>query len=107
MTKLAQERLTIGVKGMAACEAAIRWTVEYVQERELFGQKLGDMKNTQFSLAQLAAEVSQGRVWVDWGISRFLDGTLSAVEASKITLLVTELHGRVVDHGLQLFGGYG
>lgn len=107
MTKLAQERLTIGVKGLAACEAAIRWTVDYVQERELFGQKLGDMQNTQFNLAQLAAEVSQGRVLVDWGIRRFLAGKLSAVDASKIKLLVTELNGRVVDQCLQYFGGYG
>ena len=107
MTKLAQERLTIGVKGMAACEAAIRWTVDYVQERELFGQKLGDMQNTQFNLAQLAAEVSQGRVLVDWGIRRFMAGKLSAVDASKIKLLVTELNGRVVDQCLQYFGGYG
>ncbi|MDE2596123.1 MAG: acyl-CoA dehydrogenase family protein [Sphingomonadales bacterium] len=107
MTKLAQERLTIGVKGMAACEAAIRWTVDYVQERELFGQKLGDMQNTRFNLAQLAAEVSQGRVLVDWGIRRFLAGKLSAVDASKIKLLITELNGRVVDQCLQYFGGYG
>lgn len=107
MTKLAQERLTIGVKGMAACEAAIRWTVGYVQERELFGQRLGDMQNTRFNLAQLAAEISQGRVLVDWGIRRFLAGKLSAVDASKIKLLVTELNGRVVDQCLQYFGGYG
>ena len=107
MTKLAQERLTIGVKGMAACEAALRWTVEYVKERELFGQKLGDMQNTQFVLAQLAAEITQGRVMVDWGIRRFLDDKLTAVDASKIKLLVTELNGRVVDQCLQFFGGYG
>ena len=107
MTKLAQERLTIGVKGMAACEAALRWTVDYVQERELFGQKLGDMQNTQFNLAQLAAEVSQGRVLVDWGIRRHLAGRLTAIDAAKIKLLVTELNGRVVDQCLQYFGGYG
>jgi len=107
MTKLAQERLSIGVKGLAACEAALRWTVEYVQERDLFGQKLGDMQNTRFSLAQLAAEVSQGRVMVDWGIRRFMDGKLSAIDASKIKLLATELNGRVVDQCLQFFGGYG
>ncbi|WP_197277068.1 acyl-CoA dehydrogenase family protein [Sphingomonas profundi] len=107
MTKLAQERLSIGVKGMAACEAAIRWTVDYVQERDLFGGKLGDMQNTQFALAQLAAEVSQGRILVDWGISRFMAGRLTPTDASKIKLLVTELNGRVVDQCLQFFGGYG
>jgi alkylation response protein AidB-like acyl-CoA dehydrogenase len=107
MTKLAQERLSIGIKGLSASEAALRWTVDYVQERKLFGQMLGDMQNTQFVLAQLCAEVSQGRVLVDWGIRRFLDGKLSAVDASKIKLLVTELNGRVVDQCLQFFGGYG
>jgi alkylation response protein AidB-like acyl-CoA dehydrogenase len=107
MTKLAQERLSIGVKGLAACEAALRWTVDYVQDRRLFGQALGDMQNTRFVLAQLCAEVSQGRVLVDWGIQRFLNGKLSAVDASKIKLLATELNGRVVDQCLQFFGGYG
>lgn len=107
MSKLAQERLSIGVKGISACEAALRWTVEYTQDRELFGGKLSDFQNTQFMLAQLAAEVSQGRVMVDWGIARFMAGRLSAVDASKIKLLITELNGRVVDQCLQFFGGYG
>jgi acyl-CoA dehydrogenase len=107
MTKLAQERLSIGIKGIAASEASLRWTVDYVQERELFGQKLGDMQNTQFVLAQLAAEVSQGRIMVDWGIRRLLAGKLSAVDAAKIKLVITELNGRVVDQCLQFFGGYG
>jgi alkylation response protein AidB-like acyl-CoA dehydrogenase len=107
MTKLAQERLSVGVKGITACEAALGWTVDYVQERSLFGGKLGDMQNTQFVLAQLAAEISQGRIFVDWGIRRFMDGKLSAVDASKIKLTITELNGRVVDQCLQFFGGYG
>ncbi|WP_340317955.1 acyl-CoA dehydrogenase family protein [Rhizorhabdus argentea] len=107
MTKLAQERLSVAVKGMAASEAALRWTVEYVQERELFDQKLADFQNTQFVLAQLAAEVSQGRIMVDWGINRFMKGTLTTVDASKIKLLITELNGRLVDQCLQFFGGYG
>lgn len=107
MTKLAQERLSVGVKGITACEAALRWTVDYVQERKLFGGALGDMQNTQFVLAQLAAEISQGRVLVDWGITRFMTGKLSTVDASKIKLLVTELNGKVVDQCLQFFGGYG
>jgi acyl-CoA dehydrogenase len=107
MTKLAQERLSVAVKGMAACEAALRWTVDYVQERRLFDQSLADFQNTQFVLAQLAAEVTQGRIMVDWGITRFLSGALTTVDASKIKLLITELNGRVVDQCLQFFGGYG
>ena len=107
MTKLARERLCLGIKGITASEAALRWTIDYVKQREMFGQKLADMQNTQFVLAELGAEVSQGRIMVDWGTARFLDGYLSAVDAAKIKLLITELNGRVVDQCLQFFGGYG
>ena len=107
MTKLAQERLCVAVKGMAAAEAALRWTVRYVQEREAFDKTIGDFQNTQFVLAQLAADVTQGRIMVDWGVRQFMAGDFSAVDAAKIKLLITNLNGKVVDECLQFFGGYG
>src|SRR3546814_7615794 len=107
MTKLAQERLCIAIKSIAACEAILSWTVDYTPERKLFGQSVADFQNTQFVLAQLAAEISAGRILVDWGIKHFLDGRLSSVDAAKMKLLMTNLNGTVVDECLQFFGGYG
>src|SRR3546814_16664296 len=106
MTKLAQERLCIAIKSIAACEAILSWTVDYTPERKLFGQSVADFQNTQFVLAQLAAEISAGRILVDWGIKPFLDGRLSSVDAAKMKLLMTHLNGKVVDECLQFFGGY-
>jgi alkylation response protein AidB-like acyl-CoA dehydrogenase len=107
MTKLAQERLCIAIKSIAACEAILSWTVDYTPERKLFGQSVADFQNTQFVLAQLAAEISAGRILVDWGIERFIAGRLSAVDAAKLKLLMTNLNGKVADECLQFFGGYG
>jgi len=107
MTKLAQERLCIAIKSISACEAIMRWTVDYTPERKLFGQSVADFQNTQFVLAQLAAEVTAGRVLVDWGIERFMSGRLSDIDAAKMKLLLTNLNGKVVDECLQFFGGYG
>lgn len=107
MTKLAQERLCVAVKCMSACEAVLRWTVKYVQEREAFDQTIGDFQNTQFVLAQLAAEITQARIMVDWGIQQFLKDKFTAIDAAKIKLLVTNLNGKTVDECLQFFGGYG
>lgn len=107
MTKLAQERLTQAVRSICVCEAAIEWTVQYTSERKAFGQALSDFQNTQFVLAELATETLSARVFTDWCIARFLRGELTPVEAAKVKLLVTNLHGKVVDQCLQFFGGYG
>lgn len=107
MTKLAQERLAQAVRSICVCEAAIEWTVEYTRNRSAFGGTIADFQNTQFVLAQLATETTAARIFTDWCIERFRDGTLSAVEAAKVKLLVTDLHCKVVDQCLQFFGGYG
>lgn len=107
MTKLAQERLTQAVRSICVAEAAIQWTVDYVSERKMFGQMLSEFQNTQFVLADLAAEVLSARVFTDWCIRRFLDGELTGVEAAKVKLVVTNLHVKTVDQCLQFFGGYG
>lgn len=107
MGKLAQERLTQAVRSICVAEAAIQWTVDYTSERKMFGGTLSDFQNTQFVLADLAAEVLSARVFTDWCIKRFLDGELTGVEAAKVKLVVTNLHVKVVDQCLQFFGGYG
>lgn len=107
MTKLAQERLTQAVRSICVCEAAIRWTVDYTRERKAFGGTIADFQNTQFVLAQLDAETTALRVFTDWCIATHLKGQLSAVDAAKVKLLVTDLHNKVVNECLQFFGGYG
>jgi alkylation response protein AidB-like acyl-CoA dehydrogenase len=107
MTKLAQERLTQAVRSVCVCEAAIDWTVDYTRERKAFGGTLADFQNTQFVLAGLAAETMSARVFTDWCIERFMAGKLTAIDAAKVKLVVTDLHCKVVDQCLQFFGGYG
>lgn len=107
MGKLAQERLTQAVRSICVAEAAIQWTVDYTAERKAFGHTIADFQNTQFVLADLAAETLSARVFTDWCITRFLAGELTGVEAAKVKLVVTNLHVKVVDQCLQFFGGYG
>jgi alkylation response protein AidB-like acyl-CoA dehydrogenase len=107
MTKLAQERLTQAVRSIVVAESALEWTVAYTKQRKAFGGTIADFQNTQFTLAQLAAETTALRVFTDWCIARFLKDELTAVEAAKAKLLLTDLHCKVVDQCLQFFGGYG
>jgi alkylation response protein AidB-like acyl-CoA dehydrogenase len=107
VTKLPQERLSIAVAGVAAAEAALNWTLEYVKERKAFGQPVGSFQNSKFVLAEIATEVDLAWHYVDDCVRALNAGELTAVDASKAKYWCTELQGRVVDKCLQLHGGYG
>lgn len=107
MTKLAQERLTQAVRSAAVCEAVLSETVAYVKDRKAFDHKLADFQNTQFVLAQLDAEITALRLFVDHCIGAHMQGGLDPVLAAKVKLIASELHCKTVDQCLQFFGGYG
>ena len=107
MSKLTQERLTQAVRSICVAEATIESTVIYTAERKAFGHTIADFQNTRFVLAQLAAETTALRIYIDWCIAQHIQGELSAVDAAKAKLLATDLHCKVVDQCLQFFGGYG
>ena len=107
MTQLAQERLIQAIRGISSAQAALSWTIEYVGQRKMFGQTLGDFQNTRFKLAEMHAEVLSQRVFVDRCIELHLQGQLDPIDAASAKLLVCELQGRVMDQCLQFFGGWG
>jgi len=104
---LAQERLSIGLFGVAAARSALEWTVEYVKERTAFGQPIASFQNTKFVLAEVATEIAVAEPFMDQCILRLNEGTLSPATAAMAKLHGTELQNRVTDRCLQLFGGYG
>lgn len=107
MQELPQERLSIAIMAMACAESILAQTVEYVNERKAFGKPIAAFQNTQFKLAELDAEITAQRVFVDRCLELHVQGKLDSVTASKAKLITTELQGRVVDECLQLHGGYG
>ncbi len=107
MTELAQERLVQAIRAIASSEAALEWTVDYAVQRKMFGQTLSDFQNTQFKLAEMKADLTMQRVFVDRCLELHLKGELDAVDAAMAKLVSTELQGRVMDQCLQLFGGWG
>tara|TARA_B110000459_G_scaffold189229_1_gene223148 strand:+ start:853 stop:1998 length:1146 start_codon:yes stop_codon:yes gene_type:complete len=104
---LAQERLSIGIFGVAAAKAALDWTVKYVKERTAFGTTIASFQNTKFVLAEVATEVAVAQPFMDQCLLKLNEGTLTPAEAAMAKLHGTELQNRATDRCLQLFGGYG
>jgi alkylation response protein AidB-like acyl-CoA dehydrogenase len=107
VSNLPQERLSIAASAVAAAEAALGWTLDYVRERRAFGQTIGSFQSSRFTLAELRSEVDIARVYIDRSVQALDAGELSAEDAAMAKWWCTELQGRVVDRCLQLFGGYG
>jgi acyl-CoA dehydrogenase len=107
MNQLRQERLVIGLQGVAAMETALEETIRYTKNRKAFGGSLFDLQHTRFELAECATLVHAGRVFIDSCIERHLAGVLDTPTASMAKWWLTELQTQVIDRCLQLFGGYG
>lgn len=107
MHGLAEERL-IGACGyLANAEAAFNATVEYVQDRKMFGKTLAEFQNTRFKLADMRTEIDIGQAFLDRCVTDHNAGKLSAEDAAKAKLWCSELEGRVTDECVQLHGGNG
>jgi alkylation response protein AidB-like acyl-CoA dehydrogenase len=104
---LPQERLSIAASAVAAAEAALGWTLDYVKERKAFGQPVGSFQNSRFKLAEMRTEIDVAQAFVDRCIEGLNDGTLTAEEAAEAKWWCTELQKRTVDTCVQLHGGYG
>ncbi|MDO8250215.1 MAG: acyl-CoA dehydrogenase family protein [Rhodoferax sp.] len=107
MEQLPWERLQIAIGAVAASQAAIDWTVDYVKERKVFGQPVASFQNTRFTLAELQTEVQVARVFVDKCIELLLANTLDTATASMAKYWCSDLQCKVMDECVQLFGGYG
>ncbi|UXD86718.1 acyl-CoA dehydrogenase family protein [Thalassolituus hydrocarboniclasticus] len=107
MRELPRERLVIGALACAAARGALDLTVAYTTERELFGQKLSQLQNTRFRIAEMETEYRVNQAFIDQCIGQYSAGELDTATASMAKYSATEMQFRVADGCLQLFGGYG
>ncbi len=107
MDELPRERLALALTAVAHARGAVERTLVYVQERQAFGQNIGQFQNTRFTLARAQSEVECHWAFIEKGIAKYERAELTPVEAAMIKYTTTELENRICDQCLQLFGGYG
>ena len=107
MEKLQQERLCIAVGAVASCRRSFDDTLAYVKERRAFGQPIGSFQNTQFKMAEMAAEIEMGQAFVDKLLVAHVRGDDLVSEVSMAKYWLTDLQKKVSSECLQFFGGYG
>lgn len=101
-------RASVGAVALGFAQAAMEAALDYARKRVQFGQPIAQFQGIQFKLADMATELDAARLLVyraawlkDQGVPRV------SKESSMAKLFATEMAQRVVDQGLQIFGGRG
>lgn len=107
MDKLQQERLVVAIECQIEAEEMLRLTIDYVKQRQAFGQSISKFQNTQFKIAEMATEIELGRTYINQMTSRHVKGEKLIKEVAMAKWWVCEMAKRVAAECLQLHGGYG
>lgn len=107
MTELARERLIVALNAIGGAEGALENTVGYTSTRTAFKKPIAAFQNTQFKLAECATQLQVHQAFLDRCTMLLSTHQLTAESASMAKYSATDMHSKVVDECLQLFGGYG
>jgi len=107
MQQFQEERLWASASGLLAMEDCIQQTIEWAQQRQMFGSTLIDQQWVQFKLAELQTEVEALRALTYRAAQIYMAGQDALQLASMAKLKSGRLTREVADTCLQFWGGMG
>ena len=107
MQRLPQERVGAAVSNVAHAKAILEETIQYAKDRKAFGQPIGAFQHNKFLMAELVTKIEVAEAYVDDCVAAHAEGKLSAVDAAKAKWWSSQVQNDVLDHCVQLHGGYG
>jgi citronellyl-CoA dehydrogenase len=107
MQQFQEERLWAAASSLQSLSNCIAWTVEWAQQRKMFGATLADQQWVQFKLAELKTEVECLRALTYRAGELYVQGQDVLELASMAKLKAGRLNRIVPDTCLQFWGGMG
>ena len=107
MQQFQEERLWCAASCLQSLTNCINWTVDWAQQRKLFGASLADQQWVQFKLAEMKTEVESLRALTYRACDLYVQGQDVTELASMAKLKAGRLNRLVPDTCLQFWGGMG
>ena len=107
MQNLPQERLGCAISNLAHVKQILGETIAYTIDRKAFGASIGSFQHNKFLLAELVTQVEVTQAYVDQCVIAHAKGELTPVDAAKAKWWSSQVQNDVLDHCVQLHGGYG
>ena len=100
-------RVWVGASCCGKAERLFNLAAEWAANRRQFGQPVGRFQATGFKLADMAVERRAADLMVRDAVEKAENGSLRDADAAMVKLFCSEMLGRVADHTVQIYGGYG
>ncbi len=107
MQQFQEERLWAAASCLQSLSNCIGWTMEWAQERKLFGATLADQQWVQFKLAEMKTDLEALRALTYRACDLYVAGQDVLELASMGKLLAGRLNRTIPDGCLQFWGGMG
>ncbi|WP_110207714.1 acyl-CoA dehydrogenase family protein [Nocardioides daejeonensis] len=107
MQKLPQERLGCAISNVAHAKQILLETLQYTKDRKAFGQSIGQFQHNKFLLADLFTRIEVTESYIDKCVEAHAAKELTSVDAAKAKWWSSQIQNEVLDHCVQLHGGYG
>ena len=104
---MALDRLQVCSRALMEAKLAFQVTLDYVRQREIFGQRVVDFQNTQFKLAEAEVQLDVGRAYLDSLIAKYRENKFTDRDGSICKIWFSDMVSKVVSELLQLWGGAG
>jgi alkylation response protein AidB-like acyl-CoA dehydrogenase len=107
MQNLPQERLGCAISNLAHARQILLETLQYAKDRKAFGQGVGSFQHNKFLLAELFTQVDVTQAYVDQCVVAHAAKELTPIDAAKAKWWTSQVQNEILDHCVQLHGGYG
>jgi alkylation response protein AidB-like acyl-CoA dehydrogenase len=100
-------RMTVAAQGLGIATAAYELAAQRAVDRRTFGHRLIDNQSISFRLADVATELSAGRMLTYGAAAAYDDGRPFSIPGAMAKLYTSEVAHRAVDLCVQIHGGAG
>jgi len=100
-------RITIAARSVGIAQAALDEATKYANDREQFGQSIGEFQAIQHKIADMDTKVRAARLLMHDAADKKMRGERFIKEAAQAKLYAAEISREVANEGIQIHGGYG
>ena len=100
-------RITIAARGVGIARAALDEARSYANDREQFGQPIGEFQSIKHKLADMDTKLQAAKLLMHKAADRKIRGDSYVKEAAQAKLYASEVSREVANEAIQIHGGYG
>ena len=102
-----ESRIETAAQGVGTAQGAFDRALDYVKQREQFGQKIAQFQVTQHKLADMATKIELARLITYKAGWNYDQGRIDPMLTSMAKMVAGRAAVEVADEAIQLLGGYG